>query len=317
VQKLTGCIAALGRFMSRSADKCHPFFKVLKRKMLFGSNEEAEEAFQKLKEYLGQLPRMVSPNLKELLLLYLAVFDCAVSAVLVAERNRQQYSVYYISHVLTRSKSRYLLVEKFAYALLIASRKLRPYLESHPITVLTDQPLRSTLEKYRSSGRMVKWAVELAPYGINYEPRRAMKAQALADFIAECLAPYPRQGQPDTPLTAWTLYVDGSATSGGSGARVVVVSPTGRVREQALKFLFNASNHEAEYEALPVGMDLCCTLGAEHLCAFCDSQLIVSQVMGEYEARDAVMVAYWAFVKERAKTFRIFEIKHVPRSENR
>ena len=164
---------------------------------------------------------------------------------------------------------------------------------------------------------MVKWAVELAPYGINYEPRRAIKAQALADFIAECSAPYPQQSQPDTPLTAWMLYVDGSATSGGSGAGVIVVSLTRRVHELALKFLFKASNNEAEYEALLAGMDLCCMLGAEHLCAFSDSQLIVSQVMGEYKARDAVMMAYLALIKERVKTFKIFEIKHVPRSENR
>jgi len=72
------------------------------------------------------------------------------------------------------------------------------------------------------------------------------------------------------------LYVDGSATSGGSGAEGIVVSPTGRVHEQALKFLFKASNNEVEYEALIAGMDLCCTLGAEHLCAFSDSQLIVN-----------------------------------------
>jgi len=127
---------------------------------------------------------------------------------------------------------------------------------------------------------MVKWAVELAPYGINYEPRRAIKAQALADFIVECSTRYPQQGQPDTPLTAWTLYVDGSTTSGGSGAGVIVVSPIGRVHKQALKFLFKASNNEAEYEALLARIDLCCTLGAEHLCAFSDSQLIVSQVKG-------------------------------------
>jgi len=152
VQKLTGCVAALGRFMSRSADKCLPFFRVLKRKTLFGWDEEAERAFQKLKECLGQLPRMVRANLKEHLLLYLVVSDCAVSAILVAERSRQQYPVYYVSHVLTGPESRYLLVEKFAYALRIASRKLRPYFESHPITVLTDQPLRSTLENTEVRG---------------------------------------------------------------------------------------------------------------------------------------------------------------------
>jgi len=114
---------------------------VLKRKTSFGWDEEAEEAFQKLKEYLGQLLHMVSHNLKEPLLLYLVVSYCAVSAVLVAKRSCQQYPVYYVSHILTRPESRYLFVEKFAYALLIASQKLRPYFESHPIMVLTDQPL--------------------------------------------------------------------------------------------------------------------------------------------------------------------------------
>jgi len=163
----------------------------LRKKAPFGWDGEAEEAFQRLKEYLSQLPRMVSPNPKESLLLYLAVSDYAVSAVLVADRGRQQYPVYYVSHMLTRPETRYLPVEKFAYALLVASRKLRPYFESHPITVLIDQPLRSTLESYGASGRMVKWAIELAPYGIKYEPRRAIKAQALADFIAECLTPPP------------------------------------------------------------------------------------------------------------------------------
>jgi len=72
------------------------------------------------------------------------------------------------------------------------------------------------------------------------------------------------------------LYVDGFVTSGGSGAGLIVVSPTGRVHEQALKFLFKASNNEAEHETLLAGMDLCCTLGAEHLRTFSDSQLIVS-----------------------------------------
>jgi len=107
--------------------------------------------------------------------------------------------------------------------------------------------------------------------------------------------------------------------SGGSGAGLIVISPTWRwrVHEHALKFSFKASNDEAEYEALLVGMDLCYTLGAKHLHAFFDSQLIVSQVAGEYEARDAVIMAYLAKVKKRSESFKTFEINHVPRSENR
>jgi len=125
---------------------------VLKRKMPLRWDEDIEGAFQELKEYLGQLPRMVSPKLKEALLLYRVMSDYAVSAVLVAERDQQQHLVYYLSHVMMGPKLRYLLVEKFVYALLIASPKLRPYFKSHHITVLIDQPLRSTLEKYGNSG---------------------------------------------------------------------------------------------------------------------------------------------------------------------
>jgi len=115
VQRLIGCIAALGRFMSRSANKCLPLFKVMKKKTPFGWDDEAEKDFQKLKEYLEKLPRMLSPSQDEPLLLYLAVSDHALSAVLLTERAQQQHLVYYVSHVLTRAELRYLLIEKFAY----------------------------------------------------------------------------------------------------------------------------------------------------------------------------------------------------------
>ena len=144
-----------------------------------------------------------------------------------------------------------------------------------------------------------------------------MKAQALADFIAECSIPFPENRQPESAAAAWMLYVDGSATSGGSGAGLVVVSPERQVHEHALKFLFKTLNNKAEYEASPVGMDLCYAVGVEHLCTFFGSQLMVSQVTGEYEPRDAAMVASLAKVQARSLSFKTFEIKHVPRSENR
>ena len=111
--------------------------------------------------------------------------------------------------------------------------------------------------------------------------------------------------------------MDGSTTSEGSGAGLIIISPEGHVHEHALKFLFKASNNEAEYEALLAGMDLCYALGVEHLCAFSDSQLIVSQVKGEYEARNVAMMAYLTKVKEQSLSFKKFEIKHVPWSKNR
>ena len=94
---------------------------------------------------------MVSPRQDESLLLCLTVFDHAVSAGLLVTRARQQHIVYYVSRVLRGAQLQYLLIEKFPCALLIASRKLRPYFESHHVTVLTDQPRQNTLEKCGSS----------------------------------------------------------------------------------------------------------------------------------------------------------------------
>jgi len=77
--------------------------------------------------------------------LYLAVSEHAVSAVLMVERVREQIPVYYVSHALAGGKMNNPFIEKFAYALVMASLKLRPYFEAHKILVLTDQPLRNIL----------------------------------------------------------------------------------------------------------------------------------------------------------------------------
>jgi len=118
-----------------------------------------------------------------------------------------------------------------------------------------------------ASERLLKWAVELSRYDVAFEPRRAIKAQALADFIAESTTPAEKESQ----LQPWHLYVDGSSTKDGSGAGLIIESP-GRTRyEHALKFMFKASNNEAEYEALIAGLELCYTAGADHVQAFSDS----------------------------------------------
>jgi hypothetical protein len=98
LQQLTGRIVALNRFISRSTDKCLPFFKIL-RKTFVWSNE-CEEAFCQLKEYLANPPLLSSPEEGEILYLYLAVSPSAVSSVLVREESRVQKPVYFTSRAL-------------------------------------------------------------------------------------------------------------------------------------------------------------------------------------------------------------------------
>ena len=95
IQRLIGRIAALSRFVSRSNDKCQPFFQVLKK--AFHSDSQCEEAFSALKTYLSSPPILVSPFEGELLTLYLVVSDFSTSGTLVRERDRIQQVVYYYS----------------------------------------------------------------------------------------------------------------------------------------------------------------------------------------------------------------------------
>ena len=125
VQRLTGRIAALSRFVSRASDKCQPFFQVLKK--AFQWDEKCEEAFVALKTYLTSPPILVSPTEGELLTLYLAVSDFSTSAVLVRDKERVQNPVYYCSRALRGAEEKYPKMEKLILALVTAARKLRPY----------------------------------------------------------------------------------------------------------------------------------------------------------------------------------------------
>ena len=98
------------------------------------------------------------------------------------------------------TKTRYTKLRKLTYALLIAAQRLRPYLQGHTITLLTDQPIKAVLHRADAFERIVKWVVELTKFDINYQPRPAVKAQILADFIVECTIPEevePEQGEID------------------------------------------------------------------------------------------------------------------------
>lgn len=99
------------------------------------------------------------------------------------EEEGTQHPVYYSSKAFVDAETRYTTMEKWALALVMVVRKLRPYFQAHQIVVMTNQPLRQTLLKPEASGRLVKWSVELSEFDIVYRPRGAIKAQALADFM--------------------------------------------------------------------------------------------------------------------------------------
>src|ERR1700733_3701420 len=334
VQSLAGRVAALNRFISKATDKCHPFFKTLKK--AFEWTEECELAFQQLKQYLGSPPLLSSPKKGEVLCLYLAVSRTAVSSALMRNEEGAQLPIYYTSRALHAAELKYPRLEKLAYALLITSRKLRPYFQAHAIDVLTDQPLRRILDKPEQSGRLAIWAVELGQFVIGYKPRTSVKGQADADFIAEftyteeqAIAPPellpPADPSTSSPATAmsllpeisiWILHADGASNSQGSGAGLVLVTPEANILEIALKFLFKVSNNEAEYESIIAGLRIAGGLGARQIVVYNDSAVVVGQILGHNMAKEDHMAAYLARAQTAVQKLTKVVFIRAPRAQN-
>jgi hypothetical protein len=191
VQRVMGCLAALSRFISRLGKKGLPLYRHLRKTERFTWTPEAEEALGNLKALLTNAPILVPPTAGEALLIYVAATNQVVSAAIVVERREEghallvQRPVYFISEVLSETKIRYPQIQKLLYAVILTRRKLRHYFESHPVTVVSSFPLGEIIQCREASGRIAKWAVEIMGETISFAPRKAIKSQVLADFVAE------------------------------------------------------------------------------------------------------------------------------------
>jgi hypothetical protein len=101
--------------------------------------------------------------------------------------------------------------------------------------------------------------VEISQYDVEFVPRRAIKSQALADFIAEWMDSDVR-GIGD-PLDHWVMYFDGPYTLKGAGAGIVLIPPEGDMLKYAIQIEFPATNNIAEYKGLVTGLQLAKELG--------------------------------------------------------
>jgi ribonuclease HI len=156
--------------------------------------------------------------------------------------------------------------------------------------------------------------VELMGETISFAPRKAIKSQVLADFLAEGVdiqlptAPI----QPDL----WTMYFDGSLMKTGAGASLLFIPPLGKHVRYVLRLHFPASNNVAEYEALVNGLRIAVELGVRCLDARGDSQLVIDQVMKNSHCRDQKMEAYYDKVRRLEDKFHGLELNHVARRYN-
>ena len=146
----------LKRFISRSTDRCRPFFLLMNKWKGFEWAEEYALAFQQLKEYLSWPLIMSSPKVDDVLFAYIVMAPYVVSLVLIRVDSGKQRPVYYVSKLLHEAKIRYLPLEKAILAMVHATRKLPYYFQAHTAIVLTQLPLRAILRSANYTGRIAK-----------------------------------------------------------------------------------------------------------------------------------------------------------------
>ncbi|KAK0571222.1 hypothetical protein LWI29_012685 [Acer saccharum] len=147
------------------------------------------------------------------------------------------------------------------------------------------------------------------------EEERGGPAEELEEVVIDNSIPVPGEEWPPSACI-WTLFVDGASNQHGCGASIVLVDPEGIETSHCIRFEFRAINNEAEYEALFVGLTAARELGAQFLAIKSDSQLIVKQVAGTYQAKGDNMSAYLEKVKQAIKAFQMIKMEQIPRGAN-
>lgn len=161
----------------------------------------------------------------------------------------------------------------------MASHELMPYFQAHPIIVIINHPMKTTLGSLNILGRMMKWAAILTKYDTQFKPQTTVKKEITASLLIELSVSLPssRCEVQDFKIE-WSFYVEGTSSEQGARAGIVCNTLDGIITQRAIKFEFPASNNEVEYEAHVLGLQLTQELRASILQVYSDSQLTIIQI---------------------------------------
>ncbi|XP_043700029.1 uncharacterized protein LOC122650699 [Telopea speciosissima] len=241
---------------------------------------------------------------------------------LLAQDNEvgKEQAVFYLSRVLTEVERKYPAIEKLCLALFFSCTKLRYYLLPATVDVVCQTDIiKYMLMRPISRGRVGKWTLALIEFALQYIPQKAVKGQALVDFLVDH-PPIEVSGAkmevPVVGLAPWMLYFDDSKIERAAGAGVVVRSPAGEETQLAFYLDFPYSNNQAEYETLILGLELLRDLRANTIEIVGDSQLVIRQLVGGYKCESEHLVDYLAMARGLADGFQDVIVWHVPQLRN-
>ncbi|GJY99192.1 reverse transcriptase domain-containing protein [Tanacetum coccineum] len=282
--------------MSGQSRRC---FKSSISKM-FEGRAKVEWKAGKLEQLIAKLPTLTAPEEKDELIVYMAATNEAPR--------------------LKRSGSELHINGKIGFGTGTCQQAYKKILPNTPNYSDHGPTHKASIIKTESCRKAKKWSIELGEYAIHYRPRVSVKGKILADFIIERL----EEDSPDTPMEVeeefsepWILFTEGSSCADGYGGGLILTNSEGAEFTYDLRFRFETTNNEAEYEALIAGLRIAEEMGVKNLQANVDSRLVANQVNGTYVAKEADMIRYLEKVRTLTNGFRMFSIKQVPRSENK
>ena len=161
--------------------KCEPIFRLLKKEVLTVWNEQCQEAFEKIKNYLTKPPILVPLVPKKPLLLYLTTTNTTMGALLAQylEETRKENAIYYIGKKMLPYEEKYSPLEKTCVALVRATHKLRHYMLIYKILLIArTDPLKYLMEKLVQDGKTTKWVLLLSKFDIKYVTQKSVKRES-------------------------------------------------------------------------------------------------------------------------------------------
>jgi hypothetical protein len=175
-----------------------------------------------------------------------------------------------------------------------ACTKCRCYLLfSHCIVSGQADVIKYMMQNPIMTDRIGKWAYALIEYDLAYEILKSMKGQVVVGFIVEHRIDGTHKLDISYPtVTLCTLYFDGSVCNEGQGINIVLVSPSNVSFDFSSRLKTCCNNNQAKYEALLFGLEPLSCMRVRHVKAFGDSQLVIQQVLEEYQCLDSTLNSY-------------------------
>ncbi|KAL0437742.1 UNVERIFIED_CONTAM: Retrovirus-related Pol polyprotein from transposon opus [Sesamum radiatum] len=300
----------------------------MKKDAPFQWDEGCQNVFESIKRHLLNPPVLGAPTPGKPLILYIAAQERSIGALMAQENEEgKEKALYYLSRTLTENELKYSPVEKVCLALFYAIKKLRHYFEAYSIRLISRaDPVKFVMSRPVLSGRLAKWSIVFNQYEIEYVPQKAIKGQALANFLADHPMPTEWEISDDFPdedvfsieiLPAWTMFFDGAARTDGAGAGVVFISPEKQALTYSIVLNKLCSNNIAEYQALIIGLQMASEMGIIEMEVYGDSKLIINQLLNIYEVKKEDLVPFFRQASHLLKSFESVTLNHIPRKENR